>query len=143
MNTGNITIGQTCNVPHFSIHWNVMPNLDCTYAEWFAGIENRTLAVIYSATYSYALKVEGDLQFEILDSAGMLVDTIVSVDGLHSWGIASDEELDTILEKSRQYRLLSNPWIAIYNMKDDRTEVEARDIFSAMQYVIYKITLGN
>lgn len=141
MSTGNIIIGgNTCNVPHFSIHWNIQPNLERSVAEWFADYENRTIATVFAPKQSYALVRTGDLKIEVLDRNGMLVDTIYGASGLHSWGITTDEELENLLEMSNQARVIEHPWIGIYNIAEERVEVETRDVFSAMQYIIFKIT---
>ena len=141
MSTGNITIGgNTCNVPHFAIHWNIQPNLERSVAEWFADYENRTIATVFASKQSYALVRTGDLKVEVLDRNGMLVDTIYGASGLHSWGITTDEELENLFEMSNQARVIEHPWIGIYNIAEERVEVETRDVFSAMQYIIFKIT---
>lgn len=141
MSTGNIIVGgNICNVPHFAIHWNIQPNLERSYAEWFADYENRTIAIIYSPNHSYALMRTGDLKVEILDRNGMLVDTIYGANGLHAWGVTSDEELENLFGMSNQSRWIEHPWIGIYDMRNDRIEIECGDIFNAMQYVIDKIT---
>lgn len=70
----------------------------------------------------------------------MLVDTIYGANGFHSWGITTDEELENLFEMSNQARVIEHPWIGIYNIVEERVEVETRDIFSAMQYIIFKIT---
>lgn len=141
MRTGNITVGgNICNVPHFAIHWNFQPNLERSYAEWFADYDNKTIAMIFSPKMSYALVTVGNLKIEILDRNGILIDTIYGANGLYAWGVTNDKELENLFEMSNQSRWVEHPWIGIYNMNEERIEVECVDIFSAMQYAISNIT---
>ena len=130
----NFTNNSVMSLP--IVTWNVAPNLDQKGAEWYVGLENRTVAYAYTMLHSCVVRVAGNLRIEILGKYRSQ-NELVNETELWQWGITTDAQLDELVLEKKKFKYLENPYFEIVDpMNQNFVMGASHNIFTAVQTAI-------